>query len=213
MLEQLFGSRTRWKLLKTFLSHPDEHFYIRELTRTTGEKLNSIRRELSNLEEWGIVMVEAHEGEDPDDAAEKKTSTSTKAGSGKQKGAKQMKKFYRVDPSFLLFEELKELIVKSWLMVEKSLVKKILKLGNIHMMLLSGRFVGNDNAETDVLIIGALNKTKLSSLMKSLAKGLGDDINYTVMTKKEFEYRKAVTDKFLYGILEGEHIMVIDKSK
>ena len=57
MLEQLFGSRTRWKLLKLFLSHKDEAFYIRELTRLTDEKLNSIRRELANLEDWGIIKT------------------------------------------------------------------------------------------------------------------------------------------------------------
>ena len=50
MLEQLFGSRTRTKLLYLFLEHPEEAFFVREITRQIKERINSVRRELDNLE-------------------------------------------------------------------------------------------------------------------------------------------------------------------
>ena len=48
MYDQLFGSKTRVKLLALFLTHPNESFYVREITRRLGEQINSIRRELAS---------------------------------------------------------------------------------------------------------------------------------------------------------------------
>ena len=55
MLEQLFGSRTRTKLLRLFLMHPERAFYIRELTRLIDTQINSVRRELQNLQSGGVI--------------------------------------------------------------------------------------------------------------------------------------------------------------
>ena len=56
MLENLFGSRARTNLLKLFLLNQQE-FFVREIARKTGEKLNSVRRELENLEKLGLIQV------------------------------------------------------------------------------------------------------------------------------------------------------------
>ena len=48
-VEQLFGSRTRARLLTLFLENADRAFYVRELTRRIDTQLNSVRRELKNL--------------------------------------------------------------------------------------------------------------------------------------------------------------------
>src|SRR3990167_11160821 len=56
MLEQLFGSRTRIKLLKIFLAQPTQLFFVRELTRAIGERINSVRREIANLIRLGVVI-------------------------------------------------------------------------------------------------------------------------------------------------------------
>src|SRR6185436_19750171 len=55
MIEQLFGSKTRVKLLKMFYSNPNRSFYVREITRKIDEQINSVRRELSNLLSIGII--------------------------------------------------------------------------------------------------------------------------------------------------------------
>lgn len=194
MIEQIFGSRTRWKLLKVFLSHSEDHFYIRELTRLTGEKLNSVRRELANLESWGIIVSEK-----PNTVDKEKVSK-----------AKE-KKYFRAETDFVLFNELKDLIMKSWLLVEKSLVDKLTKMGNIKLLILSGKFVNNPTVETDLLIVGSINRDKLNNFMKQLSRSFGEDVHYTMMTPKEYQYRKDVTDRFLYRILETGHIKMIDK--
>src|SRR5579864_8453340 len=55
MIEQLFGSKTRVKLLQLFYSNPNRSFYVREITRKIDEQINSVRRELANLLNIGII--------------------------------------------------------------------------------------------------------------------------------------------------------------
>src|SRR5665213_4525873 len=59
MIEQLFGSKTRVKLLRLFYSNPNRSFYVREITRKIDEQINSVRRELSNLLSIGIITSDA----------------------------------------------------------------------------------------------------------------------------------------------------------
>ena len=53
--EKLFGSKTRAKLLRLFFENPEKSFYVREMTRVIDEQINSVRRELLNLESIGII--------------------------------------------------------------------------------------------------------------------------------------------------------------
>src|SRR5829696_7909377 len=55
MIDQLFGSKTRVKLLQLFYSNPNRSFYVREITRKIDEQINSVCRELSNLLSIGII--------------------------------------------------------------------------------------------------------------------------------------------------------------
>src|SRR5580698_9592595 len=55
MIEQLFGSKTRVKLLQLFYSNPNRSFYVREITRKIDEQINSVRRELANLLSVGLI--------------------------------------------------------------------------------------------------------------------------------------------------------------
>lgn len=55
MIEQLFGSKTRVKLLKLFFSNPNRPFYVREITRKIEEQINSVRRELANMLSLGLI--------------------------------------------------------------------------------------------------------------------------------------------------------------
>ena len=60
-LEKLFGSKTRTKLLSLFFGNPERSFYVREMTRVIEEQINSVRRELLNLESIGIIKNETYD--------------------------------------------------------------------------------------------------------------------------------------------------------
>ena len=174
MLEQLFGSRTRVKLLRLFLSESDKSYFVREITRIIDERINSVRRELSNLEDMGLLVTYP----------------------------KDQKKYYQANSNFILFPELKGLILKAQVILEDKLVSDIKALGNIQYMALTGFFVGLQGNSTDILLVGKINRDKLTKLMTNFEKFFNRGINYTVMTTKEYKYRRDLTDRFLYDILE-----------
>src|SRR5665648_738498 len=59
VIDALFGSKTRVKLLHLFLNNPGKAFYVREITRLIDEQINSVRRELSNMLEVGIITSDS----------------------------------------------------------------------------------------------------------------------------------------------------------
>ena len=138
MLGHLFGSNARVKILKIFLLHPEEKYYIRQLARKLKLQVNSIRRELENLEKFGLLVSRTSTGEEPVDtkqdlkdlfvgkivkAKKSKTDSSTK----------QEKKYYQANNDFVLFEEIKALIVKSQVLYEKDFINKLQKLGSLKL--------------------------------------------------------------------------------
>jgi predicted transcriptional regulator len=60
VLETLFSSRVRLKVLEVFLTNPTEKYHSRELARIIGERQNAVWRELQKLEEAGLLHSEAH---------------------------------------------------------------------------------------------------------------------------------------------------------
>ena len=60
MLDTLFSSRVRVKLLELFVANPVTKYHSRELARLTEERQNAVWRELKNLEEAGLLHSETH---------------------------------------------------------------------------------------------------------------------------------------------------------
>lgn len=202
MLSKLFGSHSRVKILKAFLFHPEERYYIRQLSRDLSLQVNSIRRELENLEDFGLLVSES--GKEVEEGVEKGSFSKSSAD-------KQEKKFFRVNKSFPLFEDIKNLIVKSQLLHKDDFTKDLLKAGSIKLLMLTGVFVNDFNSSTDVLIVGKVNKDKLLKIISDLEKELGREVNFTLLTAVEFKYRRDIADIFLYDILEKEKIVIIDE--
>jgi hypothetical protein len=207
-LEQLFGSKTRLQLLKLFFNNPDKIHYVREMVRETNTQINSIRRELENLQNLGIIVESTPNLEE----AGETERTAKKTRKNKQARQKHLrKKYFQVNTNFILYQELKSLLLKAQLLLEKNLIKGIQKLGNIYYLVLAGFFLGQKNARTDILIIGKMNRRKIKTLIKDFEKDFGREINYTVLSRREFNYRKDITDRFLYDILENKKMVVVDR--
>jgi hypothetical protein len=165
------------------LTNPDKSYFVREIVRKVREHLNSVRRELILLTEHDIISA---------------------SGDG-------VKRFYQANPGYPLFPELKALIFKAEVLEEQNLLMAIQSSGRIHLMVLTGFFVNRDDVPTDVLIVGTVNKTRLHRLMKTFQEHFDRELHYTVLTRNEYQYRHSLTDRFLYSILSGPKITVIDK--
>ncbi len=199
MLEQLFGSKTRVKLLRLFLNNSSQPYYLRELARHLKTQLNSVRREVNNLERLGIIKSVKLAVEPP----------AKTAGSKKKKGGS--KKYFLADTNFILYPELKALLLKAQLLLERNFVSRVEHLASLKLFILSGIFVGMEGFATDILLVGSINRKRLAAIVREFEKELNHSINYTVMSIQEFNYRKDITDRFLYDILEGRKIVIVDK--
>ncbi|NTU99257.1 hypothetical protein HGA64_04625 [Candidatus Falkowbacteria bacterium] len=202
MLDKLFGSKTRVKLLKLFLLSPNRRLTLTDVVKATKMQLIPVKKELDNLEKFGLVetilsneIVES--GEELPEAAEGKN--------GKER------KYYQLNHQFVLIEELKAVVIKSQVLYEREFIEKITKLGRIKLLVLSGIFANNPDSPIDLLVVGRLNKAKLVTILSQLEQELGKEINFTFMDPTEFVYRRGMTDVFLYQVLEGKKIVLIDE--
>ncbi len=193
MLAKLFGSVARVKILKLCLLNPDNAYYIRQVSRHLNLQLNAVRRELENLETMGLLTT--HQGNDEDH----------------EDGGRTDRKFYQANKDFVLFNEIRELIIKGQILSEKDFTEKLRKLGQIKLLVLSGLFLNDKQSPVDMLIVGEFNKDKVAKLIKELEDELVNEVNYAVLTEEEFRYRQQMTDVFLYALLESKKIIIIDE--
>lgn len=200
MLEQLFGSRTRVKLLGLFLRYPRDPMFVRELTRKIDTQINGVRRELANLLKLGLITeIESNEEADPEELGSKKTF-----------GVKR--KYYMTNPNFPLLQELTNVIIKAQLMLEQNLDEQIKKMGDVRYLAFLGIFIGKPRAPVEVFIVAnTFDVNALKEVIGEMEHDLGTEINFSIMTREEFEYRKEMTDKFLYAILEAPKNVVVDR--
>lgn len=192
MVEQLFGSKTRVKLLKLFYSNPNRSFYVREITRKIDEQINSVRRELANLLSIGIIKSDTNDTEN--------------------------KLYYEVNQKFDYYKPLAEIFggkkqtsTKSGKVATTDEATEIKSLGNVQLAFMTGQFTRDNSAHADLLIVGDVNQTKLDKFIKTLEEKEGKEIRYAAMDMKEFEYRKQVKDRFMFSLLPAKKQVLIDK--
>ncbi|MFH1405580.1 MAG: hypothetical protein ABIH21_05870 [Patescibacteria group bacterium] len=198
-LEQLFGSKTRARLLGLFMQYPQEGFFVRELTRKINAQLNSVRRELKNLMALGIII---------DDV---KANSIAKGNAKISKALSEKKKYYCVNPDFILYDDLRSLFKKVQILLKNNLVQEIDEKGKISYLAFTGHFVGQTDVPTDIIIVGSINQIVLQKLVAQFETEFAHEINYTLMPKDEFIYRRQVADRFLISVLEQEKIEMINR--
>ncbi|HYF97096.1 MAG TPA: transcriptional regulator, partial [Patescibacteria group bacterium] len=133
MVEQLFGSKTRVKLLQLFYGNPNRSFYVREITRKIDEQINSVRRELANLLNIGIISSE---------------NTNNKL-------------YYEVNQDYEHYKSLSQIFSNTKPKSDDSDDDELKSLGNVELAILTGRFTRDDRSGVDLLLVGDLNQTQV----------------------------------------------------
>ena len=189
-VEKIFGSKTRAKLLGLFFESPDKSFYVREITRVIGEQINSVRRELLNLESIGIIKNETYDNKIYYSANAKHP-------------------FYR--PLVEMFSKRvdvvrdRDVLKSSW----DEYIKPVQQY--LTALLVTNRVPGQDGI--DMLIIGNDRTKKLSRWAEIVEKKQGKPMNYVIMSDNDFLYRKSVKDRFITEIMEMEISDLFDPQK
>jgi len=176
-------SRVRAKLIKIFLNHPKEMYYVRELTRSSKEEINAVRRELAHLQEKGMVKSEARGN----------------------------RLYYQFRDSYPFYSELLAIVVKST-SLGKQIINNRAKLGFIKYAFLSSKFVRQakkDAGDVDMVIVGKVIMPQVALIVKEYEQETATEVNYSCMTEEEFSYRLSRKDPFITNILIQPRVMLI----
>ncbi|MDQ3159333.1 MAG: transcriptional regulator [bacterium] len=208
MIDQLFGSKTRVKLLKLFYSNPNRSFYVREITRKIDEQINSVRRELANLLSIGIITSDDSKNKvyyEVNQDFEMHNPLAEMFG-GKPIAAKS-KKASKENAK----DKEEQVVADEPTLTEEQ--KDVAAIGNVELALLTGQFTRDETAGVDLVIVGNVNQTNTDKYIKELEKKEGKELRYAVMDLKEFQYRKQVKDRFINGLFMSKYQVLIDKHK
>lgn len=189
-IEKLFGSKTRAKLLKLFFENPEKSFYVREMTRVIDEQINSVRRELSNLESIGIIKNETFDNKVYYSANNKHPYT------------RPLVEIFTKKIDATREKDVRESTWEEYVRPVKNYLKGLI---------VTNRLPGQEGV--DLLIIGNDKTKKLTRWAEVVEKRQGKPINYVIMSVDDFTYRKGVKDRFIEDIFEMEISEIYDPER
>jgi hypothetical protein len=182
-LEKIFGSRTRVKVITLFTAGVKRPYYVREIARNVNERLNAVRRELEILRKIGMLTTHNN----------------------------KRRKYYELNHSFLLIDELASIMQKAGPGVEDTLFKSIDRLGDINFACVSGYFTAAAESPTDILLVGKISSERLEAFIKKVEEQLGREITFTPMTNNEYKYRFNFNDLFLRNIFSHPYKELVNR--
>ncbi|HSW79162.1 MAG TPA: transcriptional regulator [Candidatus Saccharimonadales bacterium] len=202
MIEQLFGSKTRVKLLQLFYGNPNRSFYVREITRKIDEQINSVRRELANLLSIGIITSDTVDSN--------------------RLYYEVNQKFEYYTPLLAMFGGKPMIAVAAEPNAETGKKKSIpqaaapepaeLKaLGNVELALYTGQFTRDDSSGIDLLIVGSVNPNKLHKFVSELESKENKELRYALFSLEEYKYRDQIKDRFVTTIKSSKKQVLFDK--
>ena len=184
MIEAIFGSKLRTKILGWLYTHTDQRYFVRQLTNLIKEDSTNVSRELIRLEKAGIVV-----------------STTE----GRQK-------YYQANSKSPIFNELKSIVRKTFGVAD--VIREALApvSGGIKAAFIFGsvaRSSDDRKSDIDVMIIGDITFDEVVSALSPAENTLGREINSVVYPVTEFSKKVNKDHYFVKNVLGKEKIFLI----
>ena len=190
MIDALFGSKTRVKLLHLFLNNPGKAFYVREITRLIDEQINSVRRELANMLEVGII-------------------TSDSADNKLYYEVNQRYEYYV--PFRAIFADQKVASISTSTKQESAgWEKSLAALPGLRVAVVAGVLVNGSASSVDLLLVGSTSAKKAEAVIATIENTEGRELTYSMLSYDEFYYRLSMRDKFINDIITNKHRVLVD---
>ncbi len=184
ILEFLFGSKTKARLLRFFLMNPEQEFKTADISVKNIIKISQARSALNEFKKNRFILE-------------------------RKKGGV---KYYILNQKFPFLVELKGLFIKSNIYPQCSSLDRIKTIGDVKLALISGIFLNYAKSKADmVLVVNNVSRSKLKNLMSNIEAEVGKEISYVLMSSEEFKYRLDMLDRFLLDFLESPHDELVNK--
>lgn len=156
---------------------------MRRIGREVDEEINAVKRELDILEKVGLLRKE-----------------------------KRLNKIlFSINDKYLFFHEFLAIFTKSSDFA-RAFIKNLPRLGNVKNIVFSEKLALKKEileSEVYILIIGTVVIDEVVKIVRSHQDRFPFEINYTVMTKDEFLFRKKNKDPFIWNFLHQPKVMVV----
>lgn len=183
MLELLFSSAARVKVLGLFLLNPETSFYQRQISSLTGLPIYAVQREVERLCMLGLL-------------------SSFPLGN---------QVHFEVNRDFFLFPELKGIFLKTTGLA--ALVGAALqKAEGITLAFVYGSYAADRETATsdiDLLVVGSLSTRALHITLKEAENQAHREINYVLFSPEEFRMKVQAQDGFLQNVLASPRLFLI----
>ena len=159
MLDSLFTSKMRVKILMRLFLNTDSRSHLRELAHDFDASPGHIRSELMQLSAAGLLASE--------------------------KDGRQVQ--YRADRSHPLFPELQSMVRKA-LGMDRILDSIVARLGQLQAAYLTGDYAeGRDTGVIDLVLVGEIDRHALSDLTAKTERYIDRRIRTLILSEEEFE--------------------------
>jgi len=182
VLELLFSSSARVKILTLFLMNPESRFYQREIESLTGLPIRAVQREVERLETFGLL----------------------------QRTVDGNRVYHQADREFFLFPELKGMILKT-AGLGSLLRERLQNEDRIEIAFIYGSYAANQEttaSDIDLFVIGELSSRELHSAVREAEKTLHREVSYTLFSPEEFRQKAQARQGFVLNVLEGPRIFL-----
>ena len=184
VLERVFGSSAKVKIMRLFLFNTETPFTLEEIVRRTNVARNIAKKEVTNLQKIGLV----------------------------RRRMVRKKPNWTLDPKFLYIKPLKEFLVEMGPLKHSDVVNRLKKTGKIKLIIVSGVFIHDNESRVDLLVVGdKLKKKSLEKTVRTMETEIGKELAYAVFDTQDFEYRLGMYDKLLRDILDYPHQKIVNK--
>ncbi|OGZ55321.1 MAG: hypothetical protein A3G60_03975 [Candidatus Ryanbacteria bacterium RIFCSPLOWO2_12_FULL_47_9c] len=198
ILEKLFGSQARVRLLRLFVMSPDDVLDSKTIGSRIHLEPTQFNREVKMLFDVGFI---------------KKGTRVTTLSEGVRNKLKRRKiSGYTLVRDFPYLNEIAELLASETPLARKKLLGSLKGCGKVNLVVIAGRLLHEDRSHVDVFVVGdSLKKKKIERALHAIEANLGKELVYAIMATKEFQYRFGMYDRFLKDLFDHPHEILLNK--
>jgi len=200
ILEKLFGSAAKVKVIKLFLFNPELAFDAAQTAERSKVSVEVARKEINNLADIGFIKSRVYTKE-----VKRQRNRTIEIQKKRVSG-------WTLDPKFPYIDAIQSFLSNINPFKHKDIVDKISRACKIQLLIISGIFIKDPDSRADLLVVGDnIKQGQLDKIIKTIESEIGREIRYAVFETPEFKYRLSIFDKLIRDILDYPHEKIINK--
>ena len=200
VLNILFGSEAKVRMMRLFLFNPEIIFDFDMVCEKSKVDVKTVKKEFSVLEKADLIKAKDF------------SKTIQKKVRGKMEDVKVKAHGYYLNQDFPYLLPLRQLLISTKTFEGDEIVRRLSKVGKLKLVLVSGVFTQDNDSRVDMLVVGNnLNKSTLSKVVKTIEAELGKELVYAFFETPDFEYRMGMYDKLIRDIMDYPHQVLLNK--